>query len=77
MQMAGTESLYFYIGAPVLLWPTLPSVAVKWLADHPALSAIRQAKDIYIAGSENTTLQLPYELIKNKEHVLKELNQFR
>ena len=74
---AGTQTLYFYIKAPVLLWPTLPSVAVNWLTDNPALSAIKQAKDIYIAGSTNTTISLPYEVVKNKTDVLNDLNQYR
>jgi hypothetical protein len=71
---AGTKTLYFYVHAPVLLWPTLPGVAEDWLVDQPVLSALTYAKDIYIAGTGCTTLQLPYQVVGNKQQVLSTMN---
>lgn len=72
---AGTPTVYFYIRARVLLWPTLPSVAVKWLPDAPVLAAIRQAQDLFVAGTEMTTLQLPYTPVNNKQAVIAEISE--
>lgn len=74
---AGSAMLYFYSMAPVLLWPTLPSVAVDWLADKPAMAAIEYASDIYIAGTGLTTLALPYSIVGNKQAVIADLSALK
>jgi hypothetical protein len=71
---AGTESTYFYAQAPVLLWPTLPVVAKEWVIDHPVLSALTYAEDVFISGTGLTTLELPYTPVGNKQAVMAELN---
>ena len=67
---AGTKNLYFYVSAPVLLWPTLPSVAADWLSDGPVMSAMTYAQDVYIAGTELTTLELPYTFVGNRQQAV-------
>jgi hypothetical protein len=38
------------------------------------ISALTHAKDVYIAGTERTTLQLPYSVVGNKKQVLSTMN---
>lgn len=70
---SANEMLYFYTMADVLLWPTLPSVAKNWLMDEPMVAALKYAKDLYIAGTTLTTLELPYSMVNNKQEVLSTL----
>lgn len=70
---AGTQSIYFYAQASVLLWPTLSVIAKDWVFDHPVMSALTYAQDVFISGTDLTTLELPYTPIGNKQTVMAEL----
>ena len=61
---ASNSSLYDYINAPVILWPTTRKTMEEWLTDSTVVVAMSYAKDIYVSDTQNTTLALP--LVYNK-----------
>ena len=67
---AGSSSLYQYINAKVLLWPNTEKLAKEWVDDAAVVAALAPAKDVYISGSVNTTLTLPYTIVNNKDSVI-------
>ena len=73
---ASYSSLYRYINAPVLLWPSNLPNAKKWFNDSVVQTAVGIAKDVYLAGNtEDAVLEFPYKIKHNKSAFLKQIKE--
>ena len=71
---ASYPSLYEYVGAKIILWPNIETVAKTWIADKPIATAMNIADDVYISGTDKVVLALPHVIENNKEAVIEKLN---
>ena len=71
---ASYPSLYEYVGAKIILWPNIETVAKTWIDDKPIATAMNIADDVYISGTDKVVLALPHVIENNKEAVIEKLN---
>ena len=71
---ASAASLYGYIDAEVLLWPSNGAGASSWIDDSIVKAALEPARDIYLPDGSTITISFPYEFIDNKEEFI---NKYR
>ena len=65
--------IYNYIKAPVLLWPATDSAVKKFYTDSYNAAALNHARDLYVANTGITTLEMPYIPKNNKSAVLNKI----
>jgi hypothetical protein len=65
--------IYNYIKAPVLLWPATDSAVKKFYKDSYNAAALNYTRDLYVANTGITTLEMPYVIKSNKTAVLNKI----
>ena len=63
---ASIEKIYEVVDADVLIWPSNSNGAKQWIEDSSVRAAIKPAKDIYLPGASNITIEFPYVFKNNK-----------